>query len=298
MPPKRQLSTTDLAASPLYVSKPIHDRASTFTAYFSPTAPQRQLQAHADLTTATHRILAWRKQSAAQKTLTGLPTYHTGFDDDGEAYAGRRLLKLLDDYKVAGAIVVARWYGGTMLGPVRFQHVENAAREAIRAYLADKDGELKVTAGEEGGELVKRAKVSSEQEAKEEVGSEKEALVKELRERDESIVVLRALLDEKLVRVREKEQAPSHDQDAERKQQADGGASKPPVKVIDYESMLLERLRFIDKARDNTIAFLLKKIDEMEAKLETMRDIKPSSLSVSNDSSPQKLDNSTSSSET
>ncbi|KAF3910319.1 hypothetical protein ABW21_db0207753 [Orbilia brochopaga] len=262
MPPKRPLSpgpssskTPDLASSALYISKPIHDRSSTFTAYFSPAAPQRQLQSHSELTTATHRILAWRKPSTSQKTLTGMPTYYSGFDDDGENYAGRKLLKVLDDYKVCGAIVVARWYGGTMLGPVRFTHIENAAREAIRGYLADKDGKLDVTESE-----AKKTKVSTENDER----KEKEDFIEELKKRDESIVVLRALLDEKMGKGKGKEVE-----------------EKTLTKEVQYAGMTLEMLKKVDKARDNTIAFLLKKIDQAESQKEVPVD-KSSDSSVPN----------------
>ena len=39
-----------------------------------------------------------------------------------------------------------------------------------------------------------------------------------------------------------------------------------PPPVLDYGAMSLEGLRLLDKARDNTVAFLLKKIDEAEKK--------------------------------
>ncbi|KAK6353791.1 hypothetical protein TWF730_008217 [Orbilia blumenaviensis] len=251
MPPKRPHSPTPLASSALYVSKQIEDRASTFVAYFSPTAPQRQLQSHPDLTTASHRILAWRKTSS-QKTLTGFPAYNTGSDDDGENYAGKKLLKVLDDYKVEGSIVVARWYGGQLLGPVRFQHIENVAKEAIRAFLADKDSAAATAAV--GGESAKKAKVS-EKEQEEEDEKLKTELVEELKNRDGSIVVLRNLLDDKMGKKK----------DDEEKTDAGEGTSQPKVtKAVDYESMPLVRLRQLDKARDNTISFLLKKIDEVE----------------------------------
>ncbi|KAJ6259503.1 hypothetical protein Dda_5140 [Drechslerella dactyloides] len=277
MPPKRPLSpapssttgaNTDLAASALYISKTIHDRSSTFTAYFSPTAPHRKLQSHADLATATHRILAWRRPSTAQKTLTGLPTYYSGFDDDGENYAGRKLLKLLDDYKVSGAIVVARWYGGTLLGPVRFTHIETAAREAIRGYLADVDG--KPTSDTMETAAAKKAKVSKEDE--EGKLQERDEFVEELKKRDDSIVVLRALLDEKMGRGKET-------------------TSKAANKEINYEGMPLERLKQIDKARDNTIAFLLKKIDEVEShkggSVDTKIDDSPGSIPNSSKSASE-----------
>ncbi|KAF3917142.1 hypothetical protein ABW20_dc0109319 [Dactylellina cionopaga] len=255
MPPKRPLSpsssSSKLASSPLYVSKPIDDRSSTFTAYFSPTVPQRQLQSHPDLTTASHRILAWRKPSSSQKTLTGFPTYNSGFDDDGETYAGKKLMKLLDDYKVDGSIVVARWYGGTMLGPVRFQHVENAAREAIRAYLADKNGETNASSP---GETAKKVKVLEGEDNM----KLKEEMVEELKRRDESITMLRGLLDEKMGKTKK-------GGETEKKGEGEGSGMLKVAKEVDYGSMPLVRLQQIEKARDNTIAYLLKKIDEVEA---------------------------------
>ncbi|KAK6511856.1 hypothetical protein TWF481_000762 [Arthrobotrys musiformis] len=269
MPPKRPHSppTTPLSSSALYVSKQIQDRASTFIAYFSPTAPHRQLQSHTDLTTASHRILAWRKPSS-QKTLTGCPAYNTGSDDDGETYAGKKLLKVLDDYKVEGSIVVARWYGGQLLGPVRFQHIENAAKEAIRAYLADRGD----------GEAAKKTKVVGDSGNGGEEGSEKEKeeLIEELKNRDESITVLRNLLDDKLGKKKSEEQSDGGE-----------GASQPKVTKapvpVDYESMPLVRLKQLDKARDNTISFLLKKIDEAEEQEEKAQKILSSSQDKSSD---------------
>ena len=54
------------------------------------------------------------------------------YDDDGESAAGGRLLKLLT---LVGAenivVVVSRWYGGVLLGPARFTHINNAARQLL-----------------------------------------------------------------------------------------------------------------------------------------------------------------------
>jgi putative IMPACT (imprinted ancient) family translation regulator len=44
-----------------------------------------------------------------------------GSDDDGEAGGGRTILKVLRKLGVADVfVVVARWYGGIMLGPYVF----------------------------------------------------------------------------------------------------------------------------------------------------------------------------------
>ena len=57
------------------------------------------------------------------------------YDDDGESAAGGRLLKLLT---LVGAedvvVVVSRWYGGVLLGPARFTHINNAARQLLDEF--------------------------------------------------------------------------------------------------------------------------------------------------------------------
>ena len=54
------------------------------------------------------------------------------FDDDGETAAGMRLLKLLQIVNASNVVVVvSRWYGGTLLGPCRFQYITNAARSLL-----------------------------------------------------------------------------------------------------------------------------------------------------------------------
>lgn len=53
-------------------------------------------------------------------------------DDDGEDAAGGRLLHLLEILDAVDTlVVVSRWYGGTHLGPDRFKHINNAARQVL-----------------------------------------------------------------------------------------------------------------------------------------------------------------------
>ncbi|KAG9509113.1 Protein IMPACT-B [Fragariocoptes setiger] len=53
-------------------------------------------------------------------------------DDDGEQAAGGRLLTLLQILNAVNVVVVVtRWYGGIQLGPARFKHINNAARDAL-----------------------------------------------------------------------------------------------------------------------------------------------------------------------
>lgn len=229
-----------------WVSEPIEDRSSTFRAYFSPTMPAKKLQNLDQIKDASHRILAWRSPSS-QRTLVGnVPTLETGTDDDGERYGGRHVLKVIEEMRVEGAVVVARWYGGIMLGPARFAHIENSAGDAIRAWRQKEDSEGQ-----------KRRRVEDED-------MEKATLVVELADRDQNILVLRRLLEEKTKHTQpQAEQKPP---------------SRPPLPPPDYSSMPLERLRQFDKARDSTVAFLLKKIDEAE-KQNNPKSISPDSLS-------------------
>ncbi len=61
-----------------------------------------------------------------------LPGCAQDFDDDGEAAAGSRLLKLLQIVSASNVVVVvSRWYGGILLGPSRFQIITNAARSLL-----------------------------------------------------------------------------------------------------------------------------------------------------------------------
>lgn len=55
-------------------------------------------------------------------------------DDNGERYAGDALLRgLRDPSDVRGvAVVASRWFGGVLLGPVRFAYLTTLTREAVQ----------------------------------------------------------------------------------------------------------------------------------------------------------------------
>lgn len=256
--PQQQLSGTDAIdsqAAGIFESSPIEDRSSTFVGLFSPTVPAKELQNHSPYKKASHRILAWRKpstqQSLAKFKTSGGPSiiYSTGCDDDGEKYAGKKLEKLLVDLNVEGAIVVARWYGGVLLGPVRFAHIEQVARDAINKWRASADAATSS----------KRQKVevpitlSPAEEAE-----RKTRLVTTLENRDNSIKVLRELLAEKKAvgasgsPVKETEAVPV--------------AASSQSSTPDYASFPLSKLLQLEKAKDTTISWILKQIDDAETK--------------------------------
>jgi len=125
-----------------------------------------------------------------------------------------------------------------MLGPVRFTHIEHCARDAI---LRSRQVEAQV-------EQAKKKQRTADEDEKTRV-----SLAQTLQERDQSITVLRALLVEKTVGA-----------SAEPGENVTGAQHPTPTKQIDYSVMPLQALKQLDKARDATIAWILKKIDEAE----------------------------------
>jgi putative IMPACT (imprinted ancient) family translation regulator len=234
--------TTPSTATQLFRSSPIEDRSSTFIAFYSPTLSAKALQGQAEFKSASHRIAAWRKPSNQGALLfhsSSQRLYDSGHDDDGEKFAGKRLEKVLQDMNAVGALAVARWYGGVLLGPVRFNHIEHCAREAIlesRRAVHQNGFEEQIKP--------KKIKVDEEQ--------DRLALTRTLKERDQSISVLRGLLREKMA------------VSTEFSGTAGDAQSQTPTKKIDYSAMPLQALSRLEKARDATIAWILKEIDKAE----------------------------------
>jgi hypothetical protein len=234
---KRPASSSPSHDDPsVYISPAIVDRSSTFIGHYSPTLTAKEISKLPDLESASHKIAAWRFPSA-QRTIkpTAKILYETGHDDDGEKNGGRTMEKMLDSMQVTGSVVVARWYGGVMLGPVRFQHMETAGRNAIKAWRDE--------------ETNKKRKLDNEKLQKDEDAVDVVRLPGVLEERDRSIMVLRGLLAEKTG-----------------KSKTEVGAITPSKKT-EYEGLPLESLRKLEAARDRTIAFLLKQIDAEEVKI-------------------------------
>lgn len=223
----------------IYISSSIQDRSSTFVAHYSPSVSAKKLQSTPNFKSASHRVAAWRKPGT-QRSLRGEPLYESGHDDDGESYAGKKLEKVLSDMKVEGAVVVARWYGGILLGPVRFNHIENCAKDAISQYLNSRTG-----SGPSLSQPAKRTKT-------EEDAGRKSALVKVLEQRDQSIDALRQhdLLKSKSA----SGSAPS----------TASTSSQTSPKKPNYQTMGVEQLARLEKARDASIQWLLRQINEAE----------------------------------
>lgn len=91
------------------------------------------LKTNGKIARATHNMYAYRiieerqTEKGESRTLK-----HQDCEDDGEHGAGIKLvhlLELLDARNVV--VVVTRWYGGIHLGPDRFRHICNIARDIL-----------------------------------------------------------------------------------------------------------------------------------------------------------------------
>ncbi|MBZ3891928.1 Protein IMPACT [Sciurus carolinensis] len=99
---------------------PITDRRSTFQAHLAPVVCPKQV-------TLTHFDVVLPKIYCEDKQ-----TFLQDCEDDGETAAGGRLLHLMEILNVRNVlVVVSRWYGGILLGPDRFKHINNCARNIL-----------------------------------------------------------------------------------------------------------------------------------------------------------------------
>lgn len=117
---------------------PVTDRRSTFQAHLAPVVCPEQvkmvlakLYENKKIASATHNIYAYRIFCEDKQTFL------QDYSDDGETAAGGRLLHLMEILNVRNVlVVVSRWYGGILLGPDRFKHINNCARSLLveRSY--------------------------------------------------------------------------------------------------------------------------------------------------------------------
>ncbi|KAL8801761.1 MAG: hypothetical protein Q9182_004233 [Xanthomendoza sp. 2 TL-2023] len=238
MPQKRPLSPHPVhSPTNIYRSSQILDRSSRFIALYSPSLTARDLQSLAEVSSATHRIAAWRSPSSQSTLSSSQRPYVTSHDDDGEKYGGKALGSVLSTLNVEGAVIVARWYGGILLGPVRFDHIQNCARDAIGKYISATQQQQS-----------KKAKSVADDDTK------RNHLIRILPERDQSISVLRGLLVEK-----QSHHTPSPKAEVQK---------SSPIKVPNYSDLPLSALENLERARDATIGWILGQIEKVEAQLE------------------------------
>ncbi|KAF7292974.1 hypothetical protein MIND_01196600 [Mycena indigotica] len=116
----------------MFVAEPIADRKSSFVGRACAISSPAQvpiilshLVSDRRIARAAHPVInAWRC------TVGNL--VHQDNDDDGETAAGGRIAHLLQILEVENVlVVVTRYFGGIHLGPDRFKHINQAARNAL-----------------------------------------------------------------------------------------------------------------------------------------------------------------------
>ncbi|KAL6057396.1 RWD domain-containing protein [Balamuthia mandrillaris] len=148
------------SAIPILHGQPVTDRKSKFQAHLARVQTTEEVQqvmsqllSDKKIAIATHNISAYRI-----RTSSG--TIHANRDDDGEKGAGDKLLYLLEMMDACNiVVVVSRWFGGTMLGPDRFKHITNVAKEIIEEARLESSGHGRSNDGE-GGSKEERGKQS------------------------------------------------------------------------------------------------------------------------------------------
>ncbi|XP_076044233.1 protein IMPACT-B-like isoform X3 [Oratosquilla oratoria] len=125
----------------------ISDRKSHFQPHLAAVTSQDEvkqvvskLYTNKKIANATHNMLAYRIAGSRSEVFL------QDCDDDGETHAGGRMLHLLQIVDARNVlVVVSRWFGGILLGPDRFKHINNATRQIleqcgyIKSAEVDKD---------------------------------------------------------------------------------------------------------------------------------------------------------------
>lgn len=142
---------------PIKHGNTITDRRSTFQPHLAPVVTPRQVKMvleklceNKKIASATHNIYAYRIYCEDKHSFL------QDCEDDGETAAGGRMLHLLQILDVRNVmVVVSRWYGGILLGPDRFKHINNCARNILveEGYTASTDEATK------SGAKAKRTKI-------------------------------------------------------------------------------------------------------------------------------------------
>lgn len=114
----------------IFHGRPFTDRKSTFQGHACPVHSVEDVRSFLailmddrKIERAIHNMLAYR--------IVGDFIVKDN-DEDGEDAAGSKMSHLLELTKAENvAVVVTRWFGGILLGPDRFKHINTAARETL-----------------------------------------------------------------------------------------------------------------------------------------------------------------------
>ncbi|XP_057671882.1 protein IMPACT homolog [Diorhabda carinulata] len=108
------------------------DRKSVFQGHVCEVKCKEDISGFMELLLDNRKIAQATHNISAYRILQSNNVVMQDCDDDGENKASSRLLDLLQTLKLNNVmVVVSRWYGGIQLGPDRFRHINNAARQAL-----------------------------------------------------------------------------------------------------------------------------------------------------------------------
>lgn len=80
------------------------------------------------------RVLQLRPGRTGEKGAADYSVFEVN-EDDGETWGSQKILNAMRELGMVDVLcVVSRWYGGVMLGPVRFNHIHQVAAHALEAF--------------------------------------------------------------------------------------------------------------------------------------------------------------------
>ncbi|KAM3728570.1 Protein IMPACT [Dirofilaria immitis] len=128
-------SSSQLCVPTIISGNSMVDRKSTFQAHVAQvfsknevTLVLNKLKENNKIARATHNMYAW----LTEENVNGRLIKQHDCEDDGEIGAGAKLLNLLELMKAKNVmVIITRWYGGIHLGPDRFRHICNLARQIL-----------------------------------------------------------------------------------------------------------------------------------------------------------------------
>lgn len=141
---EQENSNDDVKCPEIHHGESFLDRKSVFQGHIASIFHTKQVKLVLEslfqskkIATATHNIYAYRITSEDKPDV-----FYQGCEDDGETQAGSRMLHLMQIVDARNVIVVVtRWYGGVHLGPDRFKHINNCARQLLdeHGYIQSKN---------------------------------------------------------------------------------------------------------------------------------------------------------------
>lgn len=140
---QQRLREMQEAGIEVWAGEAIADRRSKFVAHMAPVRSERDVRLVLDFLRSQRSIAAAAHPTIhAYRFTDGNGVLQRNHDDDGEHGAASRVAFLMEQLNVDGYIVVVtRWFGGILLGPDRFKHIMEVAKNIMLTIPARKQEE-------------------------------------------------------------------------------------------------------------------------------------------------------------